>query len=96
MISFDHRVWNCQTYKLETTINSRLEGVLSICCLSESNIIALGYDKGSIVVALGEMKSADQVIEKTNDKQKTKNIPKMAIGNLRIFLMINFDCYLLL
>lgn len=48
------KFWHSVTYKLETTLNYNLERVWSIDIGKEnSNIIAIGYDEGTVVIKIG-------------------------------------------
>ena len=44
------RIWQANTYRLESTLNYGLERVWSMAMLKGSNNVALGYDEGSILI----------------------------------------------
>lgn len=44
------RVWHCNTYRLENTLNYGMERVWCICGRPGSNSVALGFDDGSIII----------------------------------------------
>ncbi|KAI3390113.1 hypothetical protein SNEBB_010154 [Seison nebaliae] len=47
------KLWHSVTYRLDSTLNFGLERVWSISCQKGSNNVGLGYDEGSVVVAMG-------------------------------------------
>lgn len=60
------KFWHSVTYKLETTLNYNLERVWSIDIGKEnSNIIAIGYDEGTVVIKIG---SDEPVVSMNNGK----------------------------
>ncbi|XP_067946243.1 coatomer subunit beta'-like [Watersipora subatra] len=52
------RIWHANTYRLESTLNYGLERAWYIACQRGSNNVAIGYDEGSIVIALGREEPA--------------------------------------
>lgn len=44
------RVWHSNTYRLENTLDWSLERVWCMCTKPFSNIVALGFDNGSMVI----------------------------------------------
>lgn len=44
------RIWQANTYRLESTLNYGLERAWSMAMLKGSNNVALGYDEGSILI----------------------------------------------
>lgn len=52
------RIWHANTTRLESSLNYGFERVWVICCLRGSNIVALGYDEGSILVKVGREEPA--------------------------------------
>lgn len=50
------RIWHSSTYRLESTLNYGMERVWCVCGLRGSNNVALGYDEGSIIIKVSEMK----------------------------------------
>lgn len=52
------RIWQANTYRLESTLNYGLERVWSMAMLKGSNNVALGYDEGSILIKLGREEPA--------------------------------------
>jgi len=47
------RMWHSTTYRLEQTLNYGLERVWTIAYLKGSNMLAIGYDEGSVLVKIG-------------------------------------------
>ncbi|ODQ78020.1 hypothetical protein BABINDRAFT_9627 [Babjeviella inositovora NRRL Y-12698] len=52
------KVWNANTYKLEKSLNYGLERAWCIAFRRHSNLIAVGYDSGNVVVKLGSEEPA--------------------------------------
>ncbi|KRY16903.1 Coatomer subunit beta' [Trichinella patagoniensis] len=52
------RIWHGSTYRMETTLNYGLDRVWTICALKGQNVVAIGYDEGSIIVKLGREEPA--------------------------------------
>jgi len=48
------RVWNSNTYRLETMLSYGFERCWSLACLRSSSVIAIGCDLGTIVVRIGK------------------------------------------
>lgn len=48
------KIWNSNTYKLEQTLNYGLERAWCAACRKGSNLIALGFDAGNVVLQLGK------------------------------------------
>jgi coatomer subunit beta' len=46
-------MWNSNTYRLEKTLNYGMERVWCVAYLKGSNLLALGYDEGTVMVKLG-------------------------------------------
>ncbi len=44
------RIWHASTYRLEKTLNYGMERVWSIGYLKGSNLLALGYDEGTVML----------------------------------------------
>ena len=42
------RVWHASTFRLETTINNGLERVWSVSCQKGCNLVAIGYEEGTL------------------------------------------------
>ncbi len=47
------KMWNSNTYRLEKTLNYGMERVWCAAYLKGSNMLALGYDEGTVMVKLG-------------------------------------------
>ncbi|GBG65649.1 hypothetical protein CBR_g51949 [Chara braunii] len=47
------RVWHASTYRLENTLNYGLERVWTIGALKGSNVVAIGYDEGTVMIKIG-------------------------------------------
>lgn len=47
------RIWHANTYRLEKTLNYGMERVWAVGSLKGSNMLALGYDEGTVVIKLG-------------------------------------------
>ncbi|KAL3108388.1 hypothetical protein niasHT_015310 [Heterodera trifolii] len=52
------RIWHVNTNRLETTLNYGLERVWCVMAQRGSNTLAIGYDEGSVVIALGREEPA--------------------------------------
>ncbi|TID19218.1 hypothetical protein CANINC_003788 [Pichia inconspicua] len=50
------KVWNSNTYKLEKTLNYRLERAWCISTKKNSSLVAVGFDAGNVVFQLGDDK----------------------------------------
>lgn len=50
------KIWNSNTYKLEKTLNYRLERAWCISTKKNSSLIAVGFDAGNVVFQLGDDK----------------------------------------
>lgn len=48
------KIWNANTFKLEHSINYGLDRAWCISCRKGSNLVALGFDAGSVVLQLGK------------------------------------------
>lgn len=48
------KIWNANTFKLEHTLNYGLDRAWCISCHKGSNLVALGFDSGSVVIQLGK------------------------------------------
>ncbi|KAA8911972.1 hypothetical protein TRICI_003658 [Trichomonascus ciferrii] len=48
------KIWNANTYKLEQTLNYGLERAWCAVCKKGSNLVALGFDAGNVVLQLGK------------------------------------------
>eukprot|EP01006_Ploeotia_vitrea_P033564 TRINITY_DN65575_c6_g1_i3.p1 TRINITY_DN65575_c6_g1~~TRINITY_DN65575_c6_g1_i3.p1 ORF type:complete len:947 (-),score=143.24 TRINITY_DN65575_c6_g1_i3:108-2906(-) len=48
------KVWAMSTYRLETSLDFGLERVWTVSCKGDRNRLAIGCDKGSVVVKLGK------------------------------------------
>ena len=49
------RIWQANTYRLESTLNYGLERVWSMAMFKGSNNVALGYDEGSILIKVCQL-----------------------------------------
>lgn len=47
------RLWNSNTYRLESTLNYGMDRCWSVACLKSSNVVALGFDLGTVVIRIG-------------------------------------------
>eukprot|EP00009_Paramoeba_aestuarina_P002379 CAMPEP_0201507694 /NCGR_PEP_ID=MMETSP0161_2-20130828/1285_1 /ASSEMBLY_ACC=CAM_ASM_000251 /TAXON_ID=180227 /ORGANISM="Neoparamoeba aestuarina, Strain SoJaBio B1-5/56/2" /LENGTH=988 /DNA_ID=CAMNT_0047902129 /DNA_START=135 /DNA_END=3101 /DNA_ORIENTATION=- len=74
------RIWHTTTYKLEKTLNYRMERAWAISCHKGSNKIAVGYDEGVALIKLGSeeppvsMDSSQKVIWAKHNEIKTVNL----------------------
>ena len=50
------RIWQANTYRLESTLNYGLERVWSMAMFKGSNNVALGYDEGSILIKVCQLR----------------------------------------
>ncbi|KAF5105051.1 hypothetical protein DV451_000212 [Geotrichum candidum] len=48
------KIWNSNTFKLEETLNYGLDRSWCVSCRKGSNLVALGFDSGSVVLQLGQ------------------------------------------
>lgn len=48
------KIWNSNTFRKESTISYGLERVWSVACHRSSNLVAIGYDEGIVVVQAGK------------------------------------------
>ncbi|KAK4531355.1 hypothetical protein CCYA_CCYA07G2212 [Cyanidiococcus yangmingshanensis] len=48
------RIWNSNTYRLETILSYGLDRCWSLACLKSSGVIAIGYDLGTVVARIGK------------------------------------------
>ena len=48
------RVWHSTTYRLESTLNYRLERAWTVAVSPHSQKVAVGFDEGAIVLKLGK------------------------------------------
>jgi coatomer subunit beta' len=69
------KVWHSATYRLEQTLEYRLERVWSIATMKGSTAAAIGYDEGTVVIKLGSeepiasMQGGKIIIAKGNEIQ---------------------------
>lgn len=47
-------IWNAVTYKPETQLNYGLKAAWSIHAIPESNVVAYGFDEGTVVIKIGK------------------------------------------
>ena len=50
------KIWNSNTYKLEKTLNYRLERAWCISTKKNSSLVAIGFDAGNVIIQLGDDK----------------------------------------
>ncbi|QPG74262.1 hypothetical protein FOA43_001587 [Brettanomyces nanus] len=50
------KIWNSNTYKLERTLNYRMERAWCVATKKNSSLLAVGFDTGHIVIQLGDDK----------------------------------------
>lgn len=48
------KIWNANTYKLEKTLNYRMERAWCVSAKKNSNLLTVGFDTGYIVIQLGD------------------------------------------
>lgn len=48
------KIWNSNTFKLEETLSYGLDRSWCVSCRKGSNLVALGFDSGSVVLQLGQ------------------------------------------
>ncbi|KAL6335000.1 hypothetical protein AAG906_023805 [Vitis piasezkii] len=66
------RIWDAVTYRLENTLDYGLERVWTFGCIKGSNRVAIGYDKGTIIVKILSSHSWDSrglQVEKEDKKE---------------------------
>lgn len=50
------KVWNARSYKLEQSLNYGMERAWCVCAKPQSNLVAIGYETGSLVLRMGSDK----------------------------------------
>ncbi|KAJ9505015.1 hypothetical protein QJQ45_029931, partial [Haematococcus lacustris] len=74
------KLWHATTYRLENTLDYRMERVWGIGYLKGSNSIAVGYDEGTVMVKIGReepvasMDSSGKIIWAHHNEIQTVNI----------------------
>jgi len=74
------RIWHANTYRLEKTLNYGMERVWAISYLKGSNLVALGYDEGTVMLKLGReepavsMEQSGKIIWARHNEIQTVNI----------------------
>jgi len=82
------RVWHANTYRLEKTLNYGMERVWTVSYMKGSNLVALGYDEGTVVLKLGREEPAasmDQngkIIWAKHNEIQTVNIKSVTEGEI--------------
>jgi len=54
------RLWNSNTYRLETTLNYGMERGWAVAVLKNSNLLALGFDTGIVTIKVLSVRSIAQ------------------------------------
>eukprot|EP01116_Phalansterium_solitarium_P000084 TRINITY_DN10052_c0_g1_i1.p1 TRINITY_DN10052_c0_g1~~TRINITY_DN10052_c0_g1_i1.p1 ORF type:complete len:941 (-),score=430.58 TRINITY_DN10052_c0_g1_i1:500-3322(-) len=74
------KIWHANTYRLEKTLNYGLERVWALCCLKGSNLVAAGFDEGTVMLKLGReepaasMDSSGKIILARHNEIQTLNV----------------------
>ncbi|RHX99140.1 hypothetical protein DYB36_009999 [Aphanomyces astaci] len=74
------RMWHSTTYRAETTLNYGMERAWCLAGLDSSNVLAIGYDEGSVVLRLGHdtpvvsMDATGKLIWATNNEIQTASV----------------------
>ncbi|MEW5308232.1 MAG: hypothetical protein WDW38_000207 [Sanguina aurantia] len=74
------KLWHSTTYRLENTLDYRLERVWSLGYVKGSNCLAIGYDDGAVVLKLGReepvasMDSSGKIIWAKHNEVQTVNL----------------------
>ena len=77
------KLWHATTYRLENTLDYRMERVWSLGYVKGSNSIAIGYDEGAVVIKMGReepvasMDSSGKVIWAKHNEVQTVNIKSL-------------------
>ncbi|ETV96981.1 hypothetical protein H310_09830 [Aphanomyces invadans] len=74
------RMWHSTTYRAETTLNYGMERAWCLAGLDSSNVLAIGYDEGSVVLRLGHdtpvvsMDTTGKLIWANNNEIQTASV----------------------
>ncbi|KAF0720490.1 Aste57867_283 [Aphanomyces stellatus] len=74
------RMWHSTTYRAETTLNYGMERAWCLAGLAASNLLAIGYDEGSVVLRLGHdtpvvsMDATGKLIWANNNEIQTASV----------------------
>jgi len=77
------RLWHSTTYRLETTLDYRLERVWSLGCVKGSNLLAIGCDEGTSVIKIGReepiasMDNGGKIIWARHNEVQTVNVKSL-------------------
>lgn len=77
------KLWHATTYRLENTLDYRMERVWSLGYVKGSNNIAIGYDEGAVVIKMGReepiasMDNSGKVIWAKHNEVQTVNIKSL-------------------
>ena len=80
------RLWSSTTYRAESTLNYGMERAWALAATKESNMLALGFDEGCVVVELGSddpvasMDSTGKIVWAKNNDIQTANVRGLASG----------------
>lgn len=77
------RLWHSTTYRLENTLDYRMERVWSIGYIKGSNSVAIGYDEGVVMVKIGReepvasMDTSGKIIWAKHNEVQTVNVKSL-------------------
>eukprot|EP00568_Trieres_chinensis_P001393 CAMPEP_0183292234 /NCGR_PEP_ID=MMETSP0160_2-20130417/1360_1 /TAXON_ID=2839 ORGANISM="Odontella Sinensis, Strain Grunow 1884" /NCGR_SAMPLE_ID=MMETSP0160_2 /ASSEMBLY_ACC=CAM_ASM_000250 /LENGTH=952 /DNA_ID=CAMNT_0025453155 /DNA_START=70 /DNA_END=2928 /DNA_ORIENTATION=+ len=80
------RLWQSTTYRAETTLNYGMERAWALAATKESNVLAMGFDEGCVVVELGSddpvasMDATGKVVWAVNNNIQTASLRGLASG----------------
>eukprot|EP00567_Pseudictyota_dubia_P002390 CAMPEP_0197466024 /NCGR_PEP_ID=MMETSP1175-20131217/64840_1 /TAXON_ID=1003142 /ORGANISM="Triceratium dubium, Strain CCMP147" /LENGTH=910 /DNA_ID=CAMNT_0043002053 /DNA_START=58 /DNA_END=2786 /DNA_ORIENTATION=- len=81
------RLWQSTTYRAETTLNYGMERAWALAATKESNMLAMGYDEGCVVIELGSddpvasMDATGKIVWAVNNNIQTASVRGLASGS---------------
>jgi len=78
------RLWQSTTYRAESTLNYGMERAWALAATKESNMLACGFDEGTVVVELGSddpvasMDTTGKIVWAKNNEIQTTNVRGLA------------------
>ena len=84
------KMWNANTYRLEKTLNYGMERVWCAAYLKGSNILALGYDEGTVMIKMGSdvpamsMDNSGKVVYAQHNEIQMMNVKTAASGGAEV------------
>jgi len=80
------RLWQSTTYRAESTLNYSMERAWALAATKDSNMLAIGFDEGCVVVELGSddpvvsMDATGKIVWARNNEIQTANVRGLASG----------------